>query len=93
MSVVNSHDVKILLPRDGMNPFWERVLADAADDDLRLRDLAMVALREQCGWPMHVIAAAFDRHKGQVSRLVARTKRELREEYDLNADDPLGAPH
>lgn len=84
MSIVNSHDVKVDLPRVGIDPFWDRLLADAAGDDQRLRDLAMLALREVCHWPMLSIGRAMGRHKGQVSRVVKRVKAEIREQYHLH---------
>lgn len=79
MSVVDSRQVKVLLPRSGLDPFWQRLLAEAAGDSLRRKYLAMLALRENSGWPLDAIGGVFEHPKGHVSRVIRRLKNELRE--------------
>jgi hypothetical protein len=88
MSVVNRREVKILLPRDGMDPFWQMLLDAAAGDPLQLKYLAMLGLRENSGWPLDAIAVVFKHPKGHVSRVLKNTKRRIRERYQLADDAP-----
>ncbi|QDT67057.1 hypothetical protein [Calycomorphotria hydatis] len=84
MSVVRSNETKIILHRSGQDQFWETIKRHyAADDPLVWKRLAMLALRENAGWPLDQIAAVFGHHKGHVCRCIEQTKREMRDRFDM----------
>lgn len=95
MSVAKPNGTKILLPRSGADQFW-KLIHDyfAVDDSRKWKYLAMLALRENAGWPLDRIGAVFGHPKGHVTRCLARIKVELREEFEasplfLDLDDEL----
>lgn len=91
MSVTNSDGTKILLPRSGPDAFW-----DALDEQFAPRDdrvwkyLAMLALRENAGWPVERIARAFRHNKGHITRCLERIKNEIR--WRFNVEDLWSDP-
>ncbi len=92
MSVVRFDGTKIVLPRDGLDVFWKLVHQHfAADDERAWRYLAMLALRENCGWPLDRIGRAFGHPKGHVTRCLRRIKSELNRRFEL--EDPRENPH
>lgn len=96
MSVTNRNDVKMILPRSGPDHFW-RVIAEhfAGTDKLRWKYLAMLALRENGGWPLDWIGAVFNHPKGHVTRCLQNIKRQLREHFEpeaLNVDACFSYP-
>jgi hypothetical protein len=87
MSVINTQGLKVLLPRIGPDDFWTRVLDEyAAEQPRRWRDVAMLALRENAGWPLERIGLVFGHTRGHVARCLDRVKAELRERYDVDLD-------
>jgi hypothetical protein len=86
MSVVDHREVKLVLPRSGLDPLWQRLLDDYAGDPIRSKYLAMLALRENSGWPLEAIARIFEHPKGHVSRVIKTIKAEIRERYQLRDD-------
>lgn len=97
MSVVNRHKVKLVLPRDGTDDFWRKMwkemLAEGTPQQQwrRRRYLAMLALRENAGWPVELIGDLFGHPKGHVGRCLRRIKQEIRDRYRMNPDF-LGLP-
>ncbi len=96
MSVTNLDGAKVVLPRTGSDDFWNLIhLHYAAEDRRAWKYLAMLALRENAGWPLEQIGRVFDHPKGHVTRCLALIKRELRARFqaapewlDLDPDDP-----
>ena len=83
MSVTRRNGTKILLPRTGRDDFWKTIHEHfAGDDERRWRYLAMLALRENAGWPLEQIGNVFGHPKGHVTRCLARIKQELRETFE-----------
>lgn len=83
MSVVNQKNLKVVLPRTGPDDFWETITQQFAQADVRKwKYLAMLALRENAGWPLDKIARVFQHQPGHVSRCLVRIKEELREHFD-----------
>lgn len=82
MSVARRNGTKILLPRTGADQFWKLINEHFAGQDSRKwKYLAMLALRENAGWPLDKIGAVFGHPKGHVTRCLVRIKDELREEF------------
>jgi hypothetical protein len=82
MSTVNQKNVKVLLPRTGPDVIWQTIFEEFAEhDDRKWRYLAMLALRENAGWPLEHIAKLFHHKTGHISRCLARIKEELREVF------------
>ena len=91
MSVTNRIDVKIVLPRSGPDDFWQLLMDDfAGNDPLKWKYLAMLALRENSGWPLAAIGVVFNHPKGHVSRCLKNIKARIRERYTLD-EDPFAA--
>jgi len=87
VSVMNSKEAKVLLPRSGPDQFWRTIQQHyAGEDEIVWKRLAMVALRENAGWPIELIATAFGHHKGHVSRSIEATKREIRRQFRAEPD-------
>ncbi len=79
MSIINYDHTKALVFRTGPDPFWDRVhdyLEGRPDHCWRY--LAMLALRENCGWSMERIGKAFGHNKGHITRCLDKIRRELR---------------
>ena len=88
MSVVNSRNEKILLPRSGADGFWRTVMDHyAGEDTLRWKYLAMLALRENSGWPLDTIGLVFEHPRGHVSRCLRKVKAELCEQFSADGFD------
>jgi hypothetical protein len=82
MSVSRPDGTKILLPRSGPDQFWQLIHDHFAGEDTRKwKYLAMLALRENAGWPLDRIGAVFGHPKGHVTRCLSRIKYELRKEF------------
>lgn len=85
-SVVDLNEVGVDLPRTGVDPFWSMLLEDfAGAQPERLRNLAILALREHSGWDMRTIGRVFHLHKGNVSRRLQKVKAQIRQQFDLDA--------
>lgn len=85
MSTVNKDGTKIVLPRSGPDEFWQAIHRHFAGEDQRKwKYLAMLALRENAGWPLEQIGKVFDHPKGHVTRCLARIKRDLREHFRMS---------
>lgn len=79
MSVIDETGEKILLPRTGLDEFWELVRRKYAGLDPRCwKYLAMLALRENAGWSAQQIGWAFEHPRGHVTRCLHHVKAELR---------------
>ena len=83
MSVVDGYGAKVTLDRVGPDAFWRVVVKEYAGDERRWRYLAMLALRENAGWPLDRIGRAFGHPRGHVSRCLRKVRDELREEMDV----------
>lgn len=91
--------VKVLLPRSGADSFWKLINDHFAKaDERKWRYLAMLALRENGGWPLDRIGNVFGHPKGHVTRCLDRIKQEIRitfeaepsyEHHDSNHDEAL----
>ncbi|MCA9054072.1 MAG: hypothetical protein KDA75_09565 [Planctomycetaceae bacterium] len=91
MSVVRHDGTKVVLPRTGPDAFWDALDQEFAPDDERTwRYLAMLALRENSGWPVDRIGRAFGHNKGHVTRCLERIKDSIRTRFD--ADDLWSDP-
>lgn len=88
MSVMDHRKVKVQLPRKaGSDPFWELMEREfAGDDPRRWKYLAMLALRENAGWPMAAIGKVFDHPKGHVSRCLVRIKQQIRDKFEIEPE-------
>lgn len=79
MSVTRHNGTKVVLPRTGADEFWQLVHDHFANaDERKWRYLAMLALRENAGWPLDRIGNVFGHPKGHVTRCLARIKQEMR---------------
>jgi hypothetical protein len=87
MSIISSEGTKVLLPRTGADHFWNIVHDHYAHDDARKwRYLAMLALRENAGWPLERIGQVFGHDKGHITRCLATVKRELRIRFEASPE-------
>lgn len=98
MSVTRRDGTKIVLHRTGPDAFWDALDAEfQPDDDRTWRYLAMLALRENAGWPVERIGRAFGHNKGHVTRCLERIKELIRNRFnaadlwtDAEPDPTLG---
>ena len=75
MSVVNSRQEKIVLPRSGADGFWRMIMEHyAGTDQRRWKYLAMLALRENGGWPLETIGLVFDHPRATSAAALTRSK-------------------
>ncbi len=82
MSTIRRDGTKIVLPKSGPDPFWKTVHEHYAGEDQRKwKYLAMLALRENAGWPLEKIGLAFGHPKGHVTRCLQRIKGEMQAEF------------
>ena len=87
MSVARPDGTKVLLPRSGPDEFWQLIHDHFAGDDARKwKYLAMLALRENAGWPLERIGNVFGHPKGHVTRCLTRIKRELRARFEASPE-------
>jgi hypothetical protein len=82
MSMIRPNGRKVVIPRCGMQEQWELLRRYYARADARKwRYLAMLALKENAGWPLECIANAFEHPKGHISRCLVSVKQELRSTF------------
>jgi len=87
MSVMKENGERTILPRVGRDDFWAMIHERyAGQNSHRWKLLAILALRENAGWPLETIGAVFDHHRGHVSRLLTQVKRELRDQFERSPD-------
>lgn len=87
MSVVRSDNTKIILPRTGPDLFWELVREHfAGESQLRWKYLAMLALRENAGWPLDVIGSVFGHPKGHITRCLRHIKRDMKACFEMSPE-------
>lgn len=87
LSIACKNGTKVVLPRTGPDHFWRLIREEyAAEDRRKWKYLAMVALRENAGWPLDRIGAVFGHPKGHVTRCLTNIKRELRERFRMSPD-------
>ena len=83
MSTIRPTGHKVILPRGGLDEQWELLIRHHIQADPRKwRYLAMLALKENAGWPLECIANAFQHPKGHISRCIAQVKRDLRARFE-----------
>jgi len=83
MSVTRRNGTKMLLPRTGRDAFWKAIHDHyAGDDQRRWKYLAILALRENAGWPLEHIGAVFKHPKGHITRCLKKIKEDLREHFE-----------
>lgn len=92
MTIVRKH-LKVILPRSGPDVFWKLIHDHYAHEDARKwKYLAMLALRENAGWPLEDIARVFQHPKGHITRCLANIKSDLRDHFqptpELQSLDP-----
>ncbi|TWU13090.1 hypothetical protein CA54_19160 [Symmachiella macrocystis] len=95
MSTVKFDGTKIVLPKTGADVFWQTVHEHYAGEDQRKwKYLAMLALRENAGWPLDKIGMVFGHPKGHVTRCLDRIKCDLRQGFREESDEkwPLDNP-
>jgi hypothetical protein len=98
MSVTQRNGTKIVLHRTGPDAFWDAIDSEFQPDDERTwRYLAMLALRENAGWPVERIGRAFSHNKGHVTRCLERIKELIRNRFNqsdlwIEPEEPLDAP-
>lgn len=86
MSAVNVSGEKVELPRDSTTSFWQEVERHyAADDHMRWKLLALLALRENCGWTVEQLGRATGHPRGHVSRCLSKVKKELQQRFQADA--------
>jgi hypothetical protein len=82
MSVMGQDRLKVILPRTGLDEFWQAVRQHYAHrNERKWKQLAMLALRETADWPLDLIALAFGHNAGSIARTLERTKADLRERF------------
>jgi len=87
VSVTTRNGAKIVLPRCGADQFWNLVHENYSQDDVRKwKYLAMLALRENAGWPLERIGQVFGHPKGHVTRCLANVKRELQIRFEASPE-------
>lgn len=83
MTIMNRQAQRVVLPKSGPDSFWETVHEHFAGSDPQLwKYLAMLVLREDCGWQFDQIGWAFGHSKGHVLRCIAKVKEQLRAKFD-----------
>ncbi len=87
MSTIKQDGTKIILPRTGPDHFW-RLVHDhyAHEDPKKWKYLAMLALRENAGWPLEQIGLVFGHPKGHVTRCLVKIKQELRRRFHMSPE-------
>lgn len=87
MSVARKDGTKVLLPRSGPDQFWQLIHEHFAGEDTRKwKYLAMLALRENAGWPLDRIGNVFGHPKGHVTRCLTKIKQELRDQFGIEPE-------
>lgn len=87
MSVIKPDGTKIILPRTGADEFWQIVHHHYAGKDAHIwKHLAMLALRENAGWPLERIGDVFGHSKGHITRCLRQIKDELRTRFRASPD-------
>jgi hypothetical protein len=87
VSVIRNDGGKVVLPRSGADEFWNLVHENfAGDDPRRWKALAILALRENAGWPLDRIGAVFGHPKGHVARVLQKVKADLRERFRMSPE-------
>ena len=78
------YEKRIHLPRKGPDEFWQKMQQHYARCDSQTwKHLAMLALRENAGWPIRFIAKSFGHTDGYVTRNLAKVKGEIRLRFKL----------
>jgi hypothetical protein len=96
VSIARQNGSKIVLPRTGPDEFWKLIHDHYAEEDPRKwKYLAMLALRENAGWPLERIGTVFGHPKGHVTRCLVKIKSELRQRFQMSPnmidlEDELG---
>ena len=87
MTTIRENCQKVLLPRLTGEDFWTVIHREYAQDDAKKwKVLAILALRENAGWPLEKIGFVFGHHKGHISRLLEKVKQDLRERFELSPE-------
>lgn len=85
MSIARQNGSKTVLPRTGPDHFWKLIHDHyAGEDQLKWKYLAMLALRENAGWPLEHIGTVFGHPKGHVTRCLTKIKHELRKNFRMS---------
>jgi hypothetical protein len=82
MSMIRPNGRRVLLPRANLEQQWDLIVRHYARSDARRwKYLAMLALRENAGWPLECIGHVFQHPKGHISRCLAQVKRDLQARF------------
>jgi hypothetical protein len=85
VSITRQNGSKIVLPRTGPDDFWNLIHDHyAAEDPRKWKYLAMLAFRENAGWPLERIGVVFGHPKGHVTRCLEKIKSELRQRFQMS---------
>jgi hypothetical protein len=77
-------DIKVELPRLGMDNFWDEIKEKYAQENPRKwKQLAVLCLRENSGWETEMIGLAFNHPKGHISRILVTIKAEIRKRFEI----------
>jgi hypothetical protein len=94
MSMIRPNGNKVMLPRGVNKQQWDLITRHYAKTDARKwKYMAMLALKENAGWPLECIGLVFKHPKGHVSRCIARVKRELQIRFSPQERIGIGSPH
>ena len=87
MTIIRQNGEKTLLPRLNGEDFWDLMHEQYAKERPdKWKGLAMLALRENAGWPLEKIGKVFGHHKGHVLRILKKTKKDLRNRFEQSPD-------
>lgn len=83
VTTIGEDGLKIVLSGHRLTDIWGLIGRHyAGDDPVKWKHLAMLALRENAGWPMERIGRTFDYSRGHVARALLQLERELRERFE-----------
>lgn len=92
MSMIRKNGRKVVLPRAGIEQQWDLIIRHYAKADARKwKYLAMLALKENAGWPLDCISSVFKHPKGHISRCLRRVKHELQTRFSPQERAGLGS--
>src|SRR5882757_1183830 len=87
MSAIDIYGEKSRLSRIGSDEFWRMIQEHYAHErPLKWKYLAMLALRENAGWPLDTIGLVFQHRKGHVVRCLERVKQELQDRFQASPE-------
>ena len=87
MSVADQEGFKVVLPREGLDQFWQTIQDHYANEEqTKWKYLAILALRENAGWRLEQIGLAFGHPKGHITRCLKAIKLELKNQFAISTN-------